>query len=55
MKYNKYTKKVKIEPSDTITQLAEVTHSTVEEWIIFLESLINDELKEWKGADNEAN
>ena len=55
MKYFKSTNKVRIEPEDTVSQLATVTHSTVEEWIIFLESLINDELEEWKigkGSEN---
>lgn len=48
MKYKRTTNTVTIEPDDTIAQLSQVTHSTVDEWIIFLEEMINEELKEWK-------
>lgn len=51
MKYLKNINKVKIDPDDTICHLAQVTHSTVNEWIIFLESMINEELKEFGTLD----
>ena len=47
MKYKRSTNTIAIEPEDTISQLAQVTHSTVDEWIVFLEEIINEELKEW--------
>ena len=47
MKYKRTTNTVTIEPDDTISHLAQVTQSTVDEWIVFLEEMINDELKEW--------
>ena len=47
MKYKRSTNTVTIEPEDTISQLAQVTHSTVDVWIGFLEEMINEELKEW--------
>ena len=47
MKYKRSTNTIAIEPEDTISQLAQVTHSTVDEWIVFLEEMINEELKEW--------
>ena len=52
MKYKRTTNTVTIEPDDTISQLAQVTHSTVDEWIVFLEEMINEELKEWKVDKN---
>ena len=50
MKYKRSTNTIAIEPEDTISQLAQITHSTVDEWIVFLEEMINEELKEWNFA-----
>lgn len=47
MKYKRSTRTVTIEPEDTIAHLAQVSHSTVDEWIVFLESMINEELQGW--------
>lgn len=55
MKYFRNENRVRIAPDDTIAHLAQVTHSTVDEWIVFLESMINEELEEWgidKGSEN---
>lgn len=51
MKYKRSTNTVTVEPEDTIAHLAQVSHSTVDEWIVFLESMINEELAEWGKND----
>ncbi len=48
MKYFRNENRIQIEPDDTVSQLAQVTHSTLDEWIIFLEALVNEELEQWK-------
>lgn len=55
MKYFRAENRIRIEPDDTVSQLAQVTHSTLDEWIIFLEALVNEELEQWKNDKGDKN